>query len=31
VFDGKSESDVSDWGIDRPVLTADDPPRGFFV
>ncbi len=31
VFDGKAESDVSDWGIERPVLTMEDPPRGFFV
>ncbi len=31
VFDGKAESDVSAWGIDRPVLTMEDPPRAFFV
>ena len=31
VFDGVSESDVSDWSIDRDVLTMDDPPRQFMV
>jgi sarcosine oxidase len=31
VFDGMTESDVSDWSIDRDVLTMDDPPKRFFV
>ena len=31
VFDGKTESDVSDWTIDRDVLTMDDPPTQFMV
>ena len=31
VFDGKTESDVSDWSIDRDVLTMDDPPKQFMV
>ena len=31
VFDGKTESDVSDWTIDRDVLTMDDPPKQFMV
>ncbi len=30
-FDGKAESDVSDWSIDRDVLTMDDPPKQFMV
>jgi sarcosine oxidase len=29
VFDGKAESDVSAWPIDREVLTMKDPPRSF--
>jgi sarcosine oxidase len=31
VFDGTSESDVSDWSIDREVLTMEDPPTQFMV
>lgn len=31
VFDGKAESDVSDWTIHRDVLTMEDPPKSFFV
>lgn len=31
VFDGKAESDVSAWTIDREVLTMEDPPRDFLV
>ena len=31
VFDGKTESDVSDWSIGRDVLTMDDPPKQFMV
>lgn len=27
VFEGATESDVSAWGIERDVLTMDDPPR----
>jgi sarcosine oxidase len=29
VFDGAATSDVSAWGIDREVLTMDEPPRSF--
>jgi len=28
-FDGATTSDVSAWGIDRDVLTMQDPPRAF--
>lgn len=31
VFDGKTGSDVSDWTIERPVLTMEDPPKTFSV
>ena len=31
VFDGKAESDVSPWPLDREVLTMQDPPRTFHV
>jgi sarcosine oxidase len=31
VFDGKAESDVSDWSIDRAVLTMEDPPKSFYM
>lgn len=31
VFDGKAESDVSPWSVDREVLTMDDPPTSFHV
>ncbi len=31
VYDGKAESDVSAWTIDREVLTAEDPPRQFAI
>jgi hypothetical protein len=31
VFDGNTESDVSDWSIGRDVLTMDDPPTQFMV
>jgi sarcosine oxidase len=31
VFDGKAESDVSAWSIDRDVLTMEDPPKGFLL
>jgi sarcosine oxidase len=30
-FDGKTESDVSAWIIDRPVLTMSDPPTSFAI
>ncbi len=30
-FDGKAESDVSAWGLDREVLTMKDPPRAFRI
>jgi hypothetical protein len=29
VVDGATTSDVSTWGIDREVLTMEDPPRRF--
>ena len=29
VYDGKAESDVSAWTIDRDVLTMQDPPKHF--
>jgi len=29
VFDGAATSDVSAWGIDREVLTMEEPPRSF--
>jgi sarcosine oxidase len=31
VLDGKARSSISDWGIDREVLTMDDPPKDFYV
>ena len=31
VIDGKAQSDVSTWGIDREVLTVADPPKSWFV
>jgi sarcosine oxidase len=31
VFDGKAESDVSAWGLERDVLTMEDPPKAFYV
>jgi sarcosine oxidase len=31
VFDGKAQSDVSAWSIDREVLTMEDPPKSFYV
>jgi hypothetical protein len=31
VFDGKAESDVSDWNIHRDVLTMVDPPTHFLA
>ena len=31
VVDGKAQSDVSSWGIDREVLTMADPPKSWFV
>jgi sarcosine oxidase len=31
VYDGKAQSDVSDWSIDRETLTMKDPPKQFFV
>jgi sarcosine oxidase len=31
VFEGKAESDVGDWSIDREVLTMDEPPKQFIV
>lgn len=31
VFDGKAQSDVSAWTIEREVLTMRDPPKGFHV
>ncbi len=30
-FDGKAGSDVSAWGLDREVLTMQDPPRAFGI
>ncbi|MGH7357225.1 MAG: FAD-dependent oxidoreductase, partial [Candidatus Rokuibacteriota bacterium] len=29
VFDGKAESDVSAWSVDRETLTMENPPRSF--
>jgi sarcosine oxidase len=29
VFDGKAESDVRAWGIEREILTMEDPPTRF--
>jgi len=31
VFDGKAESDISPWSIDREVLTMANPPTSFHV
>ena len=31
VFDGKAESEISAWTIDRDVLIADDPPTHFTI
>jgi sarcosine oxidase len=31
VFDGVTKSDVSQWGIDREVLTMDDPPKALVM
>jgi sarcosine oxidase len=31
VYDGKAESGISAWTIDREVLTAEDPPRDFAI
>jgi sarcosine oxidase len=31
VFDGKAESDISAWPVDREVLTMKDPPTSFHV
>jgi sarcosine oxidase len=31
VFDGKAQSDVNAWTIERDVLTMDDPPLSFRV
>jgi sarcosine oxidase len=31
VFDGKAQSDISSWTIDREVLTMADPPKSWFV
>ena len=31
VFDGKADSDVSAWSLDRGVLTMQDPPITFHV
>jgi sarcosine oxidase len=31
VFDGKAESDVSAWSLERDVLTMEDPPKAFHV
>ena len=31
VFDGKAESDVSAWSLERDVLTMEDPPKAFYV
>lgn len=31
VFDGKAESDISAWTIDREVLTTADPPKSFLL
>ncbi len=30
-FDGKAESDVSAWSLERDVLTMEDPPKAFYV
>jgi sarcosine oxidase len=31
VFDGSTRSDISAWGIDRDVLTMEDPQKAFYV
>jgi sarcosine oxidase len=31
VFDGKAESDVSEWSMEREILTMEDPPKSFYV
>jgi sarcosine oxidase len=31
VFDGKAESDVGAWSLERDVLTMEDPPKAFYV
>jgi sarcosine oxidase len=31
VFDGKAESDVSAWPVDREVLTMENPPKSFYL
>jgi sarcosine oxidase len=31
VFDGKAQSDISSWSIDREVLTIPDPPKSWYV
>jgi sarcosine oxidase len=31
VFDGRAQSDISAWSIDREILTMPDPPRSFLV
>jgi sarcosine oxidase len=31
VFDGKAQSDISSWSIDREVLTMQDPPKSWYV
>ncbi|TMK45847.1 MAG: N-methyl-L-tryptophan oxidase [Actinobacteria bacterium] len=31
VFDGKAESDISAWPLDREILTMEDPPITFHV
>jgi sarcosine oxidase len=31
VFDGKAESEVSAWSLERDVLTMEDPPKAFYV
>jgi sarcosine oxidase len=31
VFDGKAQSDVSSWAIDREALTMPDPPKSWYA
>jgi sarcosine oxidase len=31
VFEGETRSDVSQWGIEREVLTMDDPPKALVM
>jgi sarcosine oxidase len=31
VFDGRAESDLTPWSIDREVLTMADPPTSYYA